>query len=167
MTIVEKIQQSITAATGLRCYYQSAEQLNTIADNINYPCAYFFLLQQQQLNVTSARPRERVQIAVFFVNMTEFDFNSIENERIIDGCKERALQWVRGLSRDKYLRLISNNGTQRVYDEFDVILTGFAVNVTVEELVGADICDEPLAVGTADDTELLTIGNEMVIVERV
>lgn len=141
MTIVEKIKHSIEDATGLPVLYQSVEQLNRIADNADYPCAFFFLLQEQRLNTDSDNIRERVQIAVFFVEQSVFDFDAVENEEIIQRCKERAITWIRALRTDDFIRLISQNATERVYDYFDAQLTGFAVNVTIEELVGNRGCD--------------------------
>lgn len=136
MSITQKIQESVKAATEVRCYYQSAEALNRIADYAEMPCAAFTLLEQQQLTTDNGNYRERVQIAMFFVDVTEFDFEAAQNELIIQGCKRLALQWLKALQQSKTLRLIANNGTQRVYDEADAILTGFAVNVTLEEIEG-------------------------------
>lgn len=142
MTIVEKIKQSVEAATGVQLFYQSAEQLNRQLDNVQLPCAYLFLLENQSLNVDGGHLRERLNIAVFFVDKTEFDFESFENERIIDTCKQRAYTWLQSLTNDAYIRLLNVIGTQRVYDVMDVILTGFAVQVTIEEMQGVWPCVE-------------------------
>ena len=136
MTIVDKIKESISVATDLPVYYQSEEQLNRIADNADYPCAYFFLLQTQGITTDSMTLRERVNIAVFFVNLTEFDFNADENEAIIDECKQKAMRWLAMLPRDAYFRLTAVGQSERLYDTFDAQLTGYAVNVTLEELEG-------------------------------
>lgn len=140
MTITERIQNSVKAATGLVCYYQSAEELNRLLDYAEFPCAYLFLLSSQQVTTTSGVVRERLTIGVFFVEPTEFDFHSAENEVIIDRCKRRAFKWLRSLMRDSEFRLVATNNTERVYDEFDAILTGFALNVTIEELKGS-VCE--------------------------
>lgn len=142
MTIVDKIRDSVHAATGLQLHYQSAEMLNTLLDSVTYPAAYLYLLRSTQIDTNGAHFRERPQIAVFFVQPTEFDFNSLENERLIDECKQLAYQWLRSLYRSKELRVVSVNGGERVYDEMDVILTGFAINLTIEELVGDYECIE-------------------------
>lgn len=136
MTIIDKIKESISVATDLPVYYQSAEQLNRIADNATYPCAYFFLLTTQGISTDSMSLRERVNIAVFFVDLTEFDFDAMQNEAIIDECKQKAMRWVSMLSRDPYLRLTDLGASERIYDNFDAQLTGYAVNVTLEELEG-------------------------------
>lgn len=136
MTIVDKIKSSIEAATSVPLYYQSEERLNEILDSAQFPCAFLYILTNQQLTTDSRQFRERLQVAVFFVEPTEFDFVSVENERIIDNCKRRALKWLQGMNTDKWLRLVAINNTERVYDVMDAVLTGFAVNVTIEELTG-------------------------------
>lgn len=136
MTIIDKIRHSVEGAAKMKLHYQSAEQLNRIADYTDYPCAFLFLLQSQGLNIENSNYRERLQVAIFFVTRSEFDFRSEENERLIDDCKQAAYRWLQSLRRDKYLRLEGVNGTERVYDYFDAQLTGYAVNVTVEELTG-------------------------------
>lgn len=136
MTITEKIKKSVTTATGLPVFYQSAEQLNRICDYTEYPCAYFFLLQTQGISTENMTPREQVRVGVFFVNTTEFDFEAEQNEAIIQGCKENAFKWIATLPRDKYFRLVSIGQSERVYDQFDAQLTGYCVNVVLEEIDG-------------------------------
>lgn len=132
----KKIMQSVSSATGLRCLYQSEQAINVMLDNADMPCAFAFLLQSNGMNTASGNYRERVTIAVFFVDLTNYDFNSIENEDIISRCKSAAVDWLAALQTSHFFRLISVNSTQRVYDRFDAIVTGFAVNVTIEEVEG-------------------------------
>lgn len=140
MSIVEKIKNSITAATGLKCYYQSEGDLNRIFDNAEFPSAFFVLLQSGQANTANGNYRERVQIAVFFCDLSGFDDTAMKYEHIIEKCKERAFLWLSRLNKSE-LKLVSINGTNRAYHEYDVMLAGFAVNVTVEELVGVTVCE--------------------------
>lgn len=136
MSIVEKIRASVTAATGLQCHYQSAEQLNRIADNASMPCAMFILLDQTQLVSDNGNMRERAQIAMFFADMTDFDFAAAENEAIIQEQKGNAVRWLGALRRSKELRVVQENGAQRFYDDYDALLTGYALNITIEEVRG-------------------------------
>lgn len=137
MTFVEKLNYSIYGATNCRLHYESVERLNEIADNIDYPAAFVYLVGNGGLSSEIGTLKERLQIAVFFVDLTEFDFESNDNEQIIEKCKEKAFLWLKSLSTDQYWRLVSINSTERVYDMFDVNLTGYAVNVTIEELQGS------------------------------
>ncbi len=136
MTIIDKIKQSVTDATGVPCYYQSEEELNRILDNAQLPCALFVLLRGGQLTTTNGHLRERVQVAMFFADKTDFDFTAHENEEIINKQKQRAYKWLLSLNTSKLLRVIGIIGTERAYTDYDVILTGYAVNVTLEELRG-------------------------------
>lgn len=139
-TFVEKICQNIEAGAGVAAYYQSPEMINELLDDVQMPCSYIFLVDSGQINENSGQFRERLNVAVFFVDRTDYDFCSIENERIIQQCKERAFEWLRSLRLNSDVRLVSINNTQRIYDRMDAILTGFAVNVTIEELTGWTGC---------------------------
>lgn len=141
MTIPDKIKQSVKAATGLKCYYQSEEELNRIFDNADFPCAFFVLLRGQQLNTDNGNYRERLQVAMFFADTTDFDATAEANERIIDKQKRHAYKWLYSLQTDKTFRLVSVNSSERVYSEYDVMVTGYAINVTIEELQGVTACE--------------------------
>lgn len=141
MTITSKIKDSVRESLGIPCYYQSEEELNRIFDGGEFPCAFFTLLRSQGITQDNGNIRERVQIAMFFADVAEFDYNAERNERIIDLQKQRAYKWLLSLRRSDTLRLVSTDGSERAYAEYDVILTGYAVRVTLEELQGVTICD--------------------------
>ena len=79
--------------------------------------------------------------AVVFADKTQFDFNALENEEIIDRMKEKAFRWLHTLRTSDDLRLIAINSTQRLYDTTTDILTGYAVNITLEEVKGYGVCN--------------------------
>lgn len=142
-TIIDKIKASVEGATDCAFYYHSGGDLNLILDSVDeYPCAIATLLENGGAEIDGGQIRERVRIAVFFVKPTEFDFNAEDNERLIDECKTLAFKWVNSLlSHDSELTLEGVNDTTRVYDQYDAILTGFAVNVTLTELYGVSRCN--------------------------
>lgn len=143
MSIVEKIRNSVESATGLKCLYQSPEQLNRIWDNTDFPCAYFFLLGVGNAEISGITFKERVSVVMFFVDKAEYDARAVDLERIIQKQIGNAHKWVRNLLSSKTLRMIGAiERTQRVYEEGDVILTGYAIQVTVQERQGSVICDE-------------------------
>lgn len=136
MTIIDKIKKSVHDATGLPVYYDSEELLNVSLDNGKMPCAYFALLQDGSLIISNGLFRERVNIAIFFVDLTEFQPDAEENEKIIHACKLKAYQWLGAMQLDKYFTLESVTASQRVYQEMDVTLTGYAVRVALVEKQG-------------------------------
>lgn len=130
MTIVDKIKKSVTTATQVPVYYQSIEQINALLDQAQFPCAYLFLLEQGRMTEDF---REIVDVQVFFVQPTGYDYVAVENEKLIDEMKQTAIKWLSNLNQDELFRLNAVTSTNRVYDQFDVVLTGYSVSVTLEE----------------------------------
>ena len=76
-----------------------------------------------------------------FADKSQFDFNAIENEQIIDRMKVKAYKWLQSLRLSTDLNVVSINSTQRLYDTTTDVLTGYAVNITIEEVDGIGACD--------------------------
>lgn len=142
MTIIEKIKQSVESATGMTFLYHAAGELNELLSRCReLPVAYSFLIDSGTIDDVNGRYHERVTIAVMFCDKTEFDFNAIENERIIDRMKIKAYKWLTALRSSTDLQIVSINNTQRLYDNTTEILTGYAVNITLEDVRGYGLCD--------------------------
>ena len=147
MTIIEKIKQSVEGATGMPFLYHAAGELNELLARCKeLPVAYSFLIDSGTIDDVNGRYHERVTIAVMFCDKTEFDFNAIENEEIIDRMKVKAYKWMQSLRMSNALHVVSVNNTQRLYDNTTDILTGFAVNITIEDMAGVGECDLPQVV---------------------
>lgn len=142
MTIIEKIKRSVEAATGLPFLYHAAGEINElIARAGELPVAFTFLLDNGTIEDVNGMYHERVTFAVMFADKTEFDFNALENEQIIDQMKIKAYRWLQSLRTSNELNVIAINSTQRLYDATTDILTGYAVNITIEEMSGVGACD--------------------------
>lgn len=146
MTFIDKLRITIERATACRFYYHAAGELNEVLAGIEIgsePIAFAYLLKGGEVDVQRNMLREGVNLAVFFCKKTEFDFNSEENERLIDDCKRLAFGWLSLLRKSGYLETVGSITTERVYDTTTDILTGIAVNVTLRELQGYSECDLP------------------------
>jgi len=141
MTIIDKLKQSIETATGLTFYYHAVGTLNEEMDNASFPCVYAFPAESSAVEDKLGVFHERLNLAVFFCNVTDYDFNALENEEIIDGCKKSAFKWLTALRTDKNFTTFNVNNAERVYDQFDVIVTGYGVDITIEEADGIGACD--------------------------
>ena len=140
MNIIEKIKSTFDGS-GLTVHYGTPEQLNADLEYAAYPCVFFYLLDTGSVQIQTAQTVERFEVAFYFANLTEFDFNSEDNEAIIEECKQSALRWLNTLQLSSSLRVVSVGSSQRVYDLFQVNLTGFAIRLTIEELQGFSGCD--------------------------
>lgn len=142
MNVIEKLKQSIEQGAGIPFIYGKQGDINTALDNAPIPCAFSYLLETNAVTDTNGICRERLTIAVFFIDKTQYDFDAIENEDIIDRCKTAAFLWYTQLRMNDQIRPISINNTMRVYDELaDVTVTGYTLNITIEEIQGIGKCN--------------------------
>ena len=143
MTIIDKIISSIQSVHGdnFPVYYHDEPTLNVIAETMSFPCAIVQLLTTGNAKIDNGQIRESVSAAVFFVEPSEFDFDAVENEEIIDRCKRRAFRWLLTLPMDEWISLDAIERTSRAYERFDAILTGFCVLARLSELEGVSDCD--------------------------
>ena len=142
MSVIEKIKNSITAATGLPFYYDTPQTLNVRLDRATFPCAMLHILQTGTAVDTNGIIRERLTIEMLFTTVSNLDFDGTDVEKNeLDALKKKACAWLIGLHRSHELRLITINGTSRYYATDDVIYSAFGVNVTIEEVQGFSSCD--------------------------
>jgi hypothetical protein len=69
-----------------------------MTSGMEFPFALFQLLTNGQPVEEAGQVKERVSVAMFFVEKSDFDFDAIENETIIHRCKERAFAWISSLA---------------------------------------------------------------------
>lgn len=140
MTIVAKIKKTIEEATGLPFLYHAAGDLELLLAQVpSLPVAYTFLLDTSAVADVNGIFHERATLAVVFASETAFDFNSLENEQLIDEMKRTAYKWITSIRRRYYdvLDVVAVNSAQRLYDTTAAVLTGYAVNITLQEVEGS------------------------------
>ena len=142
MTIIDKIKASIQSVhTDLPVYYGDDAEVNLTTGSMTFPCAIIRLLSRGKVVRENGQLKERVSAAVFFVNLTEFDCDAEDNEDIIQDCKESAEEWLASLPLDDYIDATETD-TERVYQQYDDIVTGWGILLDVTELTGYTGCTE-------------------------
>lgn len=134
--LITKLLNVVSQTTGLQCHYGSRERLNDEMDDATFPCAFVFLMQNGNIQTDGGQICESSNVGVFVVDKTDYDFETIENAEIIEQCKQRIDRLIFGLYGSDSLQLNQINNTTKIYDEFDVILTGYAVEINVTEIYG-------------------------------
>lgn len=137
-SIIDKVIDSIKDAfeKKLAVYYHNEKTLNLVLDNADFPCAIVYLIERGDVVEENGVLKEKCTFAVHFIEPSEFDFNSIENEEIISRCKERCFEWIYSLNRNADIEIENVINSQRSYEAFDAILTGFGVLIEIKELTG-------------------------------
>lgn len=169
MTFIEKLRNSIVNGAGVDKFcYHAAGDLNAVLSGVEIGdevIAFCYLLGGGDVAV-GKQSRESVQVAVFFCRKTEFDFNSFENEQLIDDCKRAAFGWLGTLLRSPYLEIDGAVSTQRVYDTTTDILTGIAINIALREVEGYGLCDIPEKIFTISNNGIYRVaGYDKVLVD--
>lgn len=148
MSIIEKIKNSIIAATGLPFYYDTPQTLNIRLDRGTFPAAMLFIVNSGAIQDTNGILHERLTIEMVFATAARlssadtFDFDGLDVEQNdLDAMKMQAFKWLLNLYRSHDLRLVAINNTKRYYATDDVMLNGYAVNVTIDEVAGISKCD--------------------------
>ena len=151
MTIVDKIIASIKGSLGdgFPVHYHDEQTLNVKTSEMEFPCALFQLLTNGRVVREAGQAKEAVTAEVFFVERSEFDFDAVQNEHVIDRCKKRAFAWLGSVNGGGLVDILAVNRTTRVYDRYDDILTGFGVSVDLKEQVGE--CEYHEEVGDFND----------------
>ena len=149
-TIIDKLARTIEReelgrdGRKLPFLYADIDTQNILVDRVQPPFAAAAPLASGTAVDERNRYHERATFEVFFGDVMAQslpDYDAKENERIIDECKVRAFAWLASLHGNRELRLMSVNSAQRMYLRFDAIVTGYMLNVTIEELEGYDTCN--------------------------
>lgn len=143
MSIVLKIKEKFEQITGIPLIYQSEEMVSFLVGEKPVPVGIWYLLQDGQIVSDSASGTicERIQARIYVGDLTELDFDAIENEKIIDKCKKILFNFIAHLKSDKDLEVENINLSRRFYLHTDEILTGYMVDVTISELSGFNKCN--------------------------
>jgi hypothetical protein len=135
MSLISKLKTEVEAF-GLQYIYDSNGGINKMLDYADYSdgkcVVYSFLLSQSKL----IDGIESATIGMFFSKITEFDFESIENDTLQQECKEIAFEFIKYISSGNVLSISSDITMTYFYDEFDANVTGVAINATLTEMVG-------------------------------
>ena len=139
MSLIKKIKSAVEAM-GLEFCYDNGGGLNRLIENSDLSdckcVAYAFLMT----NSTIKDGKESANISIFFAKLTEFDFDSIENDTLQKECKVIAAEFIDNVLSGNTLTISGDVGLQYFYDEFSVNVTGVAINATFEETTGINIC---------------------------
>lgn len=144
MSIIDKIKESVEAR-GLAFEYGAGDDLNEVISEHDFDggklCYCTLMTTGTATMDVTGRWHDQVQIALFIVDKTDYDPEAIENERIIDDCKREVFKWLVSVKNITAFKVVSVNGSQRVYDEFDDIVTGYGIQATIEDKQGVGPCD--------------------------
>ena len=80
---------------------------------------------------------------IAFLCSTEFDFESEENDALIEQMKRLCYKFIKAVNESGYFSQLEGKLPYQVlYDHLDENVTGVVITPVLEEEVGVSICDE-------------------------
>jgi hypothetical protein len=135
MNIARKIIQSVAEATDLKCYYGTRESINEQVSKGGLPCAFFALLEEINIQEGAGTIAKTYTLTISFARLTEFDYESVDNEDIIEHCQLDAFNWlayIRAGMADFVAGEVVGSGS--LYEELDDIITGYYLTIRITTL---------------------------------
>ena len=137
MTLIEKITASFA---NQNFYFGTAEELNAVANgNIEMPAV--FLYRPEAWATFDGNGREQCSFLVFFCDNTSYSFSTDENNKIVEQCKKRALNWAKTIDLHR-LNFAEKLRLKPVYLEFSNFVTGVMLEVVIRETYPDEITCE-------------------------
>ena len=128
MNFIEKIKASFA---NQNFYFGTAEELNAVANgNIEMPAV--FLYRPEAWATFDGNGREQCSFLIFFCDNTSYSYSTDENNKIVEQCKKRALNWAKTIDLHR-LNFAEKLRLKPVYLEFSNFVTGVMLEVVVRE----------------------------------
>jgi len=116
--------------------YQNSFEVNNLIEMNDRPAAVIYLIQSGNLVDNGEDIREEIKPTIFFLKPAPTIDGCIndtyDNEDIIQECLEQALEWYHHIKNSSDWTLINGDSkipTHRVYDTFDVNVTGIGIEL--------------------------------------
>lgn len=142
MTIQEKIKTLAERIEGADYLFANWTQSNVDFDNITQPTIIYVLPASGSMAVkyNAVNDTPTAQIAV--LSPTELDFDSAENDDVVEVCKGIFLSLLKEINKGEYFEPVESATLpyQVVYDKLDVNTTGIIVTLSLKELQPKMIC---------------------------
>lgn len=137
--IVEKMGEDVEYR-----FYNWAK-LNVEMDTITKPAIVYILPPSGDFYVDSRRQeiRDFPEAQIAFLCSTEFDFESEENDALIEQMKRLCYKFIRAVNESGYFSQLNGKLPYQVlYDHLDENVTGVVITPVLEEEVGYSICED-------------------------
>lgn len=137
--IVEKMGEDVEYR-----FYNWAK-LNVEMDTITKPTIVYVLPPSGDFYVDSLRQeiRDFPEAQIAFLCSTEFDFESEENDALIEQMKRLCYKFIRAVNESGYFSQLNGKLPYQVlYDHLDENVTGVVITPVLEEEVGYSICED-------------------------
>lgn len=142
MTIQDKVKAIAERVEGVDYLFENWAKANIELDDIERPTIVYILPASGTMSVRYNAVTDAPMAQIAVLSPTELDFDSAENDDIIEMCKDIFVSFLRELNKGEYFEPIEGGDIpyQVVYDKLDVNTTGIIVTLALKELQPTTIC---------------------------
>lgn len=157
--LVRQVVTEYLCPKGINYMFLNWAQTNVEIDKVCGPTVVYILPASGTMTFNLMRRRiydaPEAQIAVLIP--TEFDFESDENDELIEVTKRIAMAFITAINSSGYFEKIDGElQYQVIYDYLDENVTGVMISPVLKEIVGLATCEEGEAGVTSIINSLFT-----------
>lgn len=137
--VEQKIKEVVSEIDGLSYMFNDWSRANVDLDlnTAKFPVCVNVLPVSGQLKWKNNNFRDNPNCLIAFLDLTEFDFESKENENIVDRMKVYAMKFIFTVNESDLFEPIPESIPYSVvYDFLDQNLTGIILSIQLKELKG-------------------------------
>lgn len=141
MTVEEKIRTIAEQIQGVTYIFDSWQNANIKLDNEPLPAIVNVLPASGTFQVGKQQLKDFPNCIFAFLDKTDFDFDSLENNAIVERCKSIAKEFILRINTSTIFEDIEGEIFYSVvYDKLDVNVTGIAIELELKEINGLVMC---------------------------
>lgn len=143
-TVEGKIRAIVDSlGQGVEYRFMNWAQANVEMDKVVGPTIIYILPPSGDFYFSWQEVKDYPEAQIAFVCSTEFDFESDENDALVEEMKRLCIRFVRALNKSGYFAEIEGKLPYQVlYDHLDENVTGIVITPKLEEEAGMKICDD-------------------------
>lgn len=136
MTVIEQEVKRIIEGMGIAYSFNDWSRFNVEADMGDFPCGVLVAPASGTLHRNNGVMRNAPSYLLAFLDLTDFDFDTTENNTIVERCLGYAKEFIARVSASEVISIEGDVDYRVVYDLLDVNCTGVTIDLTIAEVVG-------------------------------
>lgn len=141
MKLLNDIKSIIEGPIDQPFLYESFYGLNEWVAHTNLPCVGLQRIENGTFVNEGGQIKDSSDFLIFFLDQTTFNPTDLENQAIIDTCKETAIDFIREVELSDGLVIVGDPTFEYVYQRFDITVTGIALSIRLKERGGEIPCN--------------------------
>lgn len=140
-SVERKIASVAEKIDGINYIYDNWATANIRLDKEALPVIINILPVSGRFNISRTQLRDCPNCMIAFADKTNFDFDGVENDAIIDRCKSYAVKFIKELNKSGLFEWLSDEVPYSIfYDKLDVNITGIVIELKLKEAQGESMC---------------------------